>query len=161
MVDPGKPYPKEVKIRAVKLYAEYGSYRKVADELGVGWSTVSKWTKDPKMIPYMDDHAKSVVGALEGYALRAIETLGDVLEDDEATVSQKINAAKTILDSLARHKQADLQKTVAEAVKANMISGLELMEKRALMLRAVTGIRSPVDHMRKPTIDAEFNDDPQ
>jgi transposase len=46
-----KPYPFELRLRAVKLYLEEGYSKKlIEEELGIGNSTIGKWAKKYKQL---------------------------------------------------------------------------------------------------------------
>ena len=105
---------------------------KAAKRVGVNERTVRKWMKGPAFQRALDEarreaFAESLARLLAG-AGAAVEALHRVLEDERARPSDKVSAARTLLDHAHRAEEAlDVRERIA-ALEAALASRREQLQ---------------------------------
>ena len=98
---------------------------------------MSRWAREPLLAEVLEQEKKDTLDGLEALAPRAIRVFEAVLNDPNIPEVKKLNAADKVLTLVARHKQADAAKKVGDAVAHKMLTGVELLARRAEMLKAL------------------------
>jgi predicted transcriptional regulator len=127
-------------LRAAALAAAGVSQAKIAQELGVSESTISRWKKRPDYQAARNGILKDIVetasNRLRSLTLKAVSVLRDTVEDPHASTCDRIRAATAILDRVlgdnASHQnigctdEAELQERQrADEAMVEMMKGWE------------------------------------
>ena len=95
-------------IRAAALAAAGVTQAKIAEELGVSESTISRWKKRPDYQAARNGILKDIVetasNRLRSLTLKAVSVLRDTMEDPQASTCDRIRAATAILDRVLGDK---------------------------------------------------------
>ena len=88
--------------RAVVALLREPTVAKAARHVGVNERTLRRWLADPGFRAALDDARREVFGEvltrMQGGAEKALEALHGVLDDDAARPSEKVAAARVLLD---------------------------------------------------------------
>ena len=107
--------------RAIELFAQGKSVNAVSRELGVSTTTIMKWQIYPEFKTAIRQSVRSTCRRIADLTvdagIQAIEYLQNVLFDDEASITEKIRAATTILNNVSTWKQLDTEERL-EALEA-------------------------------------------
>ena len=80
-----------------------------AKQASIGRATLTRWLAD-KAFQRAYQQAKSetidsILTALQSAAIKAVNTLNDVMDDNDAKPSERVSAAKAVLDNLLRSRE--------------------------------------------------------
>jgi hypothetical protein len=81
-----------------------------AKKASIGRATLTRWLADASFqTAYQkakNETIDSILTALQGAAIKAVCTLNNVMDDDEAKPSERVAAARCVLDNLLRSREA-------------------------------------------------------
>ena len=107
---------------AIPHLAAGSSIRATADTIGVSERSIRRWLKNPEFAAALREAEKEVWNAtvrkLRALGEKAVNALGRVLEDPGATPSARIQAARAILDGIAKAEALSRLQDLEDRVRA-------------------------------------------
>jgi len=107
---------------AIPHLAAGNSIRATADTIGVSERSIRRWLRQPEFAAALREAEKEVWNAtvrkLRALGEKAVNTLGRVLEDPGATPSARIQAARAILDGIAKAEALSRLQDLEDRVRA-------------------------------------------
>ena len=107
---------------AIPHLAAGSSIRATADTIGVSERSIRRWLRQPEFAAALREAEKEVWNAtvrkLRALGERAVRALGRVLEDPGATPSARIQAARAILDGIAKAEALARLEELEDRVRA-------------------------------------------
>jgi hypothetical protein len=96
---------------------------KASAKCGISSATMSRWMKEPEFIKLYDASKglvlESVKNQLRQLGERAVATLGNVIDSNGAADSDKLNAAKFVVNSLLNFQVTDELTIKIQQLEAN------------------------------------------
>ena len=109
-------------LSAIPHLAAGNSIRATADTIGVSERSIRRWLRQPEFAAALREAEKEVWNAtvrkLRALGEKAVNTLGRVLEDPGATPSARIQAARAILDGIAKAEALSRLQDLEDRVRA-------------------------------------------